>query len=97
MTGGKAVKFAPAEIEGMAEYLMTELKMTPQQARRKLSEQGVRWRYQFDGRVTQGLKERLRRLRQRGCGLCRECQADHYPLGAPTQVCWNCLEKKWAA
>lgn len=79
---------------GLIAAKLLELGLHPSVIRRRLAEKGIRWRYQFSGT---GLRERLRRYRQQGLGLCSECHTGTYPLGNPVNVCAECLEKKWTS
>lgn len=85
-------RFTPEEVSRMAQMLL-QLGLTPRAVRLRLQEKGVSWRYAY-GRHN-GIRERLRRLRQRGQGLCSECHKNPYPLGASINVCSDCLDRKW--
>lgn len=84
--------FSLAEATALADPLV-RAGLHPSTVRRRLSERGIRWQYVFLG---QGTRERLRRLRQQGLGLCSMCHRQPYTLGAAINVCPACLEEKWA-
>lgn len=86
--------FDREEIARMATRLL-EMGYSPSIVRRRLAARGIRWEYQFAaGR--RGVRERLRRLRQQGLGLCATCHADSYHLDSVVNMCQSCLDRKWA-
>lgn len=86
--------FTRADVARMAQMLL-QLGLTPRGVRARLREKGVSWPYSY-GRHN-GMRERLRRLRQHGRGLCSECHKNPYPLSASINVCDECLERRWSA
>ena len=68
----------------------------PSVVRRRLSERGFRWRYEYDSRRHQGETERRMRLRRQHRVLCR-CGKGSFYRGFPAQLCEDCLEAKWNA
>lgn len=71
---------------------LLRLGMHPQVVRLRLAERGIRWTYHLIG---QGQKERLRRLRQQGLGLCPICKREGYELSSDLHICQTCLRRKW--
>lgn len=84
--------YTKREIEAMASQLLA-IGLNPNVVRRRLSEKGIHWEFSYLRH--QGLRERLKRLRKSGLGLCSECHKNSYPLGAAINVCRDCLERKW--
>lgn len=83
--------YTQEEVSKMARTLL-DMGIHPSVVRRRLSERGIHWQYQFS---SQGKRERLRRLRQQGLGLCSTCFERPYKLGSPVNVCRECLERKF--
>lgn len=85
--------FTPQEAHQLATELLKR-GMPAHLVRQRLAAEGVRWQYGYTA-SRQGLRERLRRLRQEGKGLCSQCKQNSYPLGQAVNVCAECLERKW--